>query len=394
LDAAVNVLVIYAENSWVQLPQLAAAVVNGARSVGATARCVTVEEANYKRDVYEWADAIVLGSGVYNGNPAPAILEFINSFDISDTFSSKVGGSFATAGSPAAGLQPVLEQLNRALRTFGCVVVGGSSWKNSEGTGAVVQDNKVRLPEDGEELRLAQDEGARVATIAGLLKGGGPTPTPAPVLGSPPSWGENWTASVSANLTQVGYDAGLVIVNFTGQCGREPSRQKMKTVYGDFYTVLTRCDLGREFTISPQSRGGECTSRLIGRDIDSRICSACGCPFCVRDTNGSFTHGEGYPSMTTWTSKERTQIAGREVMLWQGTAMNAGSVSRGHFSIKTSIAYSANEESIPVFVNVSHPLWMQTSASIEDFRRDIDPQVFDIPSKCYRIDARMARIVV
>ena len=26
-----------------------------------------------------------------------------------------------------------------------------------------------------------------------------------------------------------------------------PMLQKMKTVYGDFYTVLTRCDLGLEF---------------------------------------------------------------------------------------------------------------------------------------------------
>ena len=60
----------------------------------------------------------------------------------------------------------------------------------------------------------------------------------------------------------------------------------MRTTFGDFYTVLTRCDLGVEYTIAPPSRGAGCTSRSIGRDTDERICLACGCPFCVRDTNG------------------------------------------------------------------------------------------------------------
>ena len=32
-------------------------------------------QANYKRDVAEWADAVILGSGVYNQNPAPQMLQ-------------------------------------------------------------------------------------------------------------------------------------------------------------------------------------------------------------------------------------------------------------------------------------------------------------------------------
>ena len=48
----------------------------------------------------------------------------------------------------------------------------------------------------------------------------------------------------------------------------------MRTTFGDFYTVLTRCDLGMEYTIAPPSRGAGCTSRNIGRDTDERICLA------------------------------------------------------------------------------------------------------------------------
>merc|ERR1719204_163751 len=98
--------------------------------------------------------------------------------------------------------------------------------------------------------------------------------------------------------------------------------QKMRTVYGDFYTVLTRCDLGTEFTIAPTSRGGGCSSRKIGEDVDKRICEACGCPFCVRDTNGTFTHGENSGSMTSWESKENKILNGVDVIVWNGRAQS------------------------------------------------------------------------
>ena len=103
-----------------------------------------------------------------------------------------------------------------------------------------------------------------------------PGPPAPPESSGPPPFGSQWRASVSANVTQPGYDAGLVIVNFTQRCGANPKAQQMKTIYGDFYTVLTRCDLGYEFTIQPASRGSGCTARKIGVDVAERICSACG----------------------------------------------------------------------------------------------------------------------
>merc|ERR1712176_388463 len=148
-------------------------------------------------------------------------------------------------------------------------------------------------------------------------------PTPAPTIESPPSFGNRWSATVTATLTNVGYDAGIVIVNFTGECGADASKQKMHTVYGDFDTVLTRCDLGREFIIDPPSRGGGCHPRIIGKDVDARICQACSCPFCIRDTNGTFAQGDSGPSITKWTSKSRKFIQGKDVLVWDGVAQGS-----------------------------------------------------------------------
>ena len=155
----------------------------------------------------------------------------------------------------------------------------------------------------------------------------------------------------------------------------------MRTVYGDFYTVLTRCDLGTEFTIAPASRGGACTSRKIGIDVDARICEACGCPFCVRDTNGTFSHGEASGSVTLWQSKEQTKVSGMDAIVWKGRARS--SANGKSFDLETSIAYSINEKT-PLFVNVSHPLWVQTAARLDGFTNDIDPSHFDIPQSCFK----------
>ena len=159
-----------------------------------------------------------------------------------------MGSSFATAAASAAGLQPVLEQLNRGLMTFSMVLTGGGDWKNGEGSGVVMADDALQL--DSESAKLAFEHGARVGKLAAVTAANfAPTPSPQPSVHGPPPFGENWSAIVTANMTQVGYDAGLVIVNFTSSCGADPGQQKAKTVYGDFDTVLTRCDLGKEFII-------------------------------------------------------------------------------------------------------------------------------------------------
>lgn len=375
----VKVLIVYENDMKNSTGQLAAAVKSGAEVKGATVMSKEVQYANYKRDVAEWADCVVLGSGVYNENASPRLLEFINTFDFNDDLTNKIGGSFATGGQAGAGVQMAVEQLSRGLRSFGMITVGGSSWKNAEGTSAIVNSTGILSAVD---LASGASQGSRIATVAKALKQSMPsnatgcTGTTCP---RPPSWGTQWSARVSANLTQPGYDAGLVIVNFTTKCD-DPHKQQMKTVYGDYYTVLTRCDLGWEWTIAPASRGGNCTAKLIGRDVDERICGACGCPFCVRDTQGSYTHGENSGAINRWTGPTREVLAGITVDVWTGTAESTGSGAQP-FTLATSVAFLPDGVT-PAFVNVSHPLWVQTAASVVDFNTVVSEDVFLVPKGC------------
>lgn len=388
VTGAPNVLIVFHEDMYGQAKSVAMSIAAGAQNVTASANVRVLDDtlANYKRDVLEWADALVLGGGVYNGNAPPALLSFINSFDFMDDLSGMVGGAFATGGSAAAGIQPSLEQLTRGLSTFRLITVGGDDWRSGEGTGIVVNGtDPVARGSDSWELGFGQ--GARVASVAAALKRGNQPPPPNPPAclnppcanSTPPAWGSLWAGAVSANVTQVGFDAGLVLVNFTQQCGADASKQQMRTVYGDFYTVLTRCDLGYEFTIAPASRGGACTARHIGRDVDARICSACGCPFCVRDTNGTFAASgvRTDETQTLWQRPQSRFVAGRDVIVYSGRSQGTGS-----FDLETAIAYDARDGTTPVFVNISHPLWVSTSARIDDFTRNVDMRLLDVPDNC------------
>jgi len=137
--------------------------------------------ANYKRDVWEWADGIALGSGVLNGNPSPRMLSFLNSFDFQDSLTSKVGGAFAIGGSATAGLESVIESMNRGLRTFGVITTGGSNWRNAAGTGGVVCN--CPDPLDNNTLGLARDQGTRIAQLAASVKAAPPGDLPPPNAG-------------------------------------------------------------------------------------------------------------------------------------------------------------------------------------------------------------------
>ena len=240
-------------------------------------------------------------------------------------------------------------------------------------------DDALQL--DSESAKLAFEHGAHVGKLAAVTAANfAPTPSPQPDVHGPPPFGENWSAIVTANMTQVGYDAGLVIVNFTSSCGADPGQQKAKTVYGDFDTVLTRCDLGKEFIIAPPSRGGDCTVRTIGVDSDGRICSACACPFCTRDTNGTYTHGQFSMSRVDWAAPKRTMIRDIEVDVWVGDAVSLAKVDN-NFALQTTVAFLPDGRT-PAFVNVTHPLWIQTSATITNFKSAVPSDSFDIPAVC------------
>jgi len=134
------------------------------------------------------ASGIIIGSGVYNGNIEPSLLNF---FDIfagagfkSSFLASKVAGQFATAADSGTGGQLVLNSLSRLMQTFGANIVtggasrstlgkpGSGSWHTAQGilgittkdkTGKTTFTNKY-IEED------AQAYGERIGQIASFFE--------------------------------------------------------------------------------------------------------------------------------------------------------------------------------------------------------------------------------
>lgn len=91
------------------------------------------------------ADGIVLGSGTYNGNPEPDMIEFVDNKlgagKAEAVLAGKIVGTFCTSAGYATGAQPVLNGLARLAMTFGATLVGGGNWHTSQGVCGMVNDH-------------------------------------------------------------------------------------------------------------------------------------------------------------------------------------------------------------------------------------------------------------
>jgi multimeric flavodoxin WrbA len=94
------------------------------------------------------ADGIVLGSGTYNGNPEPDMIEFADNVllagkavDKPVKLDNKFGGVFCTSGGFTSGAQPVLNALARIFMTFGTAFIGGGNWAIGQGICGMVDDS-------------------------------------------------------------------------------------------------------------------------------------------------------------------------------------------------------------------------------------------------------------
>ena len=82
--------------------------------------------------------------------------------------------------------------------------------------------------------------------------------------------------------------------------------------------------------------------------------------------------------MAVWLSCADGQV-------WTGRAESSTDANES-FDLETSVAYTttASGAMVPAFVNVSHPLWVQTAARIDHFTNQVDPTAWDVPQACYR----------
>lgn len=168
-----NVLIVY-YSARGHTAALAEAVATGARSVpGASVELLPVDKASAEHVLA--ADAIILGSPVYNANVAPPLQQFINSWPFDgQPLKDKLGAAFVTAGGISAGEELTQLNLLHTMLIFNMVVVGGPSWQQAFGASGITGEE----PFDAEKERLVQPQflakgealGRRVAELAGRLK--------------------------------------------------------------------------------------------------------------------------------------------------------------------------------------------------------------------------------
>jgi NAD(P)H dehydrogenase (quinone) len=164
----VRVLVAYHSETG-NTKQLAKAVAEGAESVkGAVVVLKSVSEI-VENDLIE-ADAIIVGSPVYNANVSPEISAFIASWPFDgEPLKDKIGAAFVSAGGISAGEEIVQMNILQSMLVFGMIVVGGPDWKQPFGASSVTSEEPFSIISPGETdeifLNRGRFLGHRVATI-------------------------------------------------------------------------------------------------------------------------------------------------------------------------------------------------------------------------------------
>lgn len=151
---------------------MAEAVAKGARSVvDVDVKLLTVAETT-KEDVLA-ADAIIVGSPVYNANVAPEVASFLNRWPFEGTpLRDKIGAAFVTGGGISAGEELAQLTILHSMLIFGMVVVGGPEWTSPFGASAITVETPFDDAKGNNKLIAAEFEkkgealGKRVAELA------------------------------------------------------------------------------------------------------------------------------------------------------------------------------------------------------------------------------------
>lgn len=120
------------------------------------------------------ADAIIVGSPVYNANVAPQVQAFINRWPFDGApLKNKIGAAFVTAGGMSAGEEIVQMNILQSMLIFRMIVVGGPEWTQAFGASAVVHEEPFNRSEGDIHPSFIQKGyalGERVAELAKSMK--------------------------------------------------------------------------------------------------------------------------------------------------------------------------------------------------------------------------------
>ncbi len=154
--------------------EMAKAVAEGARSVhGIRVHALPVD--SVRENMLVQADAVIIGSPVYNGNVAPQMQQFINDWPFDgQPMKDKIGAAFVTAGGYSAGEEMVQLNILHSMLIFNMIVVGGPDWKTAFGASAVMEEQAGKsTPEECANYYLNKGKrlGKRVAQLVLKLDG-------------------------------------------------------------------------------------------------------------------------------------------------------------------------------------------------------------------------------
>ena len=150
---------------------LAHAVEEGAKSVAGVRVLLLPMDQVSNKEVLE-ADAIVVGSPVYNANVAPEVQRFINSWPFEGRpLKNKLGAAFVTGGGMSIGEELVQLNLLHSMLIHGMLVLGGEETEAAFGASAITGEAPFQTGKVEEQFLVkGRGLGKRVAEMAIFLK--------------------------------------------------------------------------------------------------------------------------------------------------------------------------------------------------------------------------------
>ena len=165
-----NVLIAYYSKT-ANTQSLAEEVAKGALSVSGVQVVLKNIAQTTTKDLLD-ADAIIIGSPVYNANLAPEVDQFMSAWPFEgNPLKDKIGAAFVTAGGISAGEELAQVNLLHSMLIFGMIVVGGDDWTLAFGASAITNEGVFKTAQlDKIFLQKGFSLGKRVATIAKKMK--------------------------------------------------------------------------------------------------------------------------------------------------------------------------------------------------------------------------------
>ena len=167
---AQNILITYYSKT-AHTQSLAEEVAKGASSIPGVQVVLKRIDQTSTKDLLA-ADAIILGSPVYNANLAPEVVQFMSTWPFEgNPLKDKIGAAFVTAGGISAGEELAQVNILQSMLVFGMVVVGGDDWTSAFGASAITNEGVFKT-ENLDKLFLQKgfSLGKRVARIAKKMK--------------------------------------------------------------------------------------------------------------------------------------------------------------------------------------------------------------------------------